>query len=77
MSGGIDPERVRRIEESQAFAERGAEALTQQLVDLDKRLREVLTRLSRLESRVTDVAARFDDGADAGEDTTDVPNRDD
>lgn len=68
-------DRLRRVEESQAFAEQSSEALTGQMLEIDRRLRDLMTRLTRIESRLIDVAARLEEPG--GEDTSDVPNRDD
>ncbi|CAG1011064.1 hypothetical protein PHYC_03994 [Phycisphaerales bacterium] len=45
-------ERLTRLEESQAFAERHDDAFNEQLVALERRLHELLSRLARLEARL-------------------------
>ncbi len=52
-------ERLNRIEEATAFTDRSVEALTEQLLDLDRRMRHLATRLESLEGRLTGVAERL------------------
>lgn len=68
-SGSESADRITRLEEAEAFAERSVEQLNGELVELNRRMTEVLTRLERVESRVerlmgnvTDLAAK---GADS------------
>jgi len=72
--------RLRRVEESQAYADRSSESLTQQLLAIDRSLRALSSRLERLERRVGDVMDRLE--TDAGgpphpANEPDVPDRDD
>lgn len=60
-------ERLTRVEESQAFAERTIEQLSEELVRAFKRLDDLTARLEDLGSRLADVESMATPGADSDE----------
>lgn len=46
-------QRLDRLEEASAFSDRAIEALTQQMLDLDRSVRKLTTRLEALERRLS------------------------
>lgn len=52
-------ERLNRVEEAAAFTDRSVELLTEQLLDLDRRMRQLASRLETIESRLSGVAAQL------------------
>ncbi|MBL8757581.1 MAG: hypothetical protein JNK35_04025 [Phycisphaerae bacterium] len=63
-------QRLERIEEAATYTERSVEALTEQLLDVDRRMRQLAARLESLEGRlvrIAETAARAE-AADQGVD---------
>ncbi len=54
---GAGDERLMRLEEATAFNERALEELTAQLLDVDGRMRRMLSRLEALEGRLKGLEA--------------------
>ncbi len=54
------------MEEASAYTERSIDALTEQLLDLDRRMRQLATRLEAIEGRLTGVAERLAEGPACG-----------
>lgn len=57
--------RLERIEEAATYTERSVEALTEQLLDVDRRMRQLAARLESLEGRlvrIAEAAARAESG---------------
>lgn len=50
-------ERLTRLEEAAAFSDRAIENLTEQMLDLDGKLRRAMARLAELEERIERVRA--------------------
>ena len=71
MSAPTDPdthdsgERLRRLEEAQAFSEHAAEQLGEQVLTLATRLEEIASRLARLERRIETLASGPEPDEDA------------
>lgn len=69
---GAPPEadqRLERIEEAATYTERSVEALTEQLLDVDRRMRQLAARLESLEGRlvrIAEAAARAGAGDEGG-----------
>jgi uncharacterized coiled-coil protein SlyX len=67
-----DPQRLQRLEESQAFAEHAIEQLSAELAALSKRLHESTARIARLERRLDQLAAGDDDAPGDDQPPTDA-----
>ncbi len=58
-------ERLQRIEESQAFAERTDDALTHEIRELDRRVRDLSARIDRLDGRLGELRSELNQTDDA------------
>ncbi len=59
--------RIRRVEESLAFAQHESEALNDQVIEAFRRLEGVMARLERIERRIESLAERVEGGEAADE----------